>query len=139
MFGLTPLWTLHNVVVLLLVLALRVNLSSFVLCWGLFTLLAFLLDPVFDVVGYAVLTAAWLQPLWTSFYATDLGRLSDFNNTVVMGSLLVSLLALPLLYFGCVYLVRQYRDHVLAWMRDRPIYQFVRHSRLFMLYYSLRR
>ena len=137
-FGLTPLWTLHNVIVLLLVLVLRVNLSSFVLSWGLFTLLAFLLDPLFDVVGHALLTVGWLQPLWTAFYGTDLGKLSDFNNTIVLGSLCVSLVAVPFVYLGTVYGVREYRSHVLAWMRDKPIYQVVRRTRLFTLYESLR-
>lgn len=137
-FGLTPLWTLHNVVVLLLVLVLRVHLASFILSWGLFTIVAYLLDPLFDVVGHAILTAGWLQPLWIAFYGTDLGKLSDFNNTIVMGSLCVSLVALPLLYWGTVYGVREYRSHVLAWMRDKPIYLLVRRTRLFTLYDSMR-
>lgn len=138
-FGLTPLWSLHNIVVLLLVLVLRVNLSSFIVSWGLFTVLAFLLDPLFDVVGHAVLTAGWLHPVWAAFYSTDLGRFSDFNNTIVMGSLLISLVALPFVHLGTAHGVREYRSHVLAWMRDKPIYQVVRHSRLFAAYYSLRR
>lgn len=138
-FGLTPLWTLHNALVLLLVLVLRVNLSSFIVAWGLFTVLAFALDPLFDGLGHVILTAGWLQPLWTAFYGTDLGKLSDFNNTIVMGSLVVSLIALPFVYLAAAHGVREYRDRVLAWMRDKPIYQVVRHSRLFALYDSLRR
>lgn len=136
-FGFTPLWTLHNLVVLLLVLVLRVNLSIFILAWGLFTVLAFALDPVFDLVGHAVLTAGALQPLWSAFQGTDPGRLSDFNNTVVMGSLLVSLVALPVLWYATVYLVRHYRAHVAEWVRRRRVYQFVRGTRLFHLYQSL--
>lgn len=137
-FGLTPLWTLHNLLLLLLVLLLRVNLSSFILAWGLFTLFAFALDPLFDTVGHAVLTAGPLQPLWGALYTTDLGRLSDFNNTVVMGSLVLSLLLAPLLHIGTVYAVRQYRGTVRAWMRDKPIYQLVRRTRLISLYETMR-
>lgn len=139
LFGFTPLWTLHNLVVLLLVLLLRVNLSIFIVSWGLFTVLAFALDPLFDALGHAVLTAGALQPLWSALAGTDLGRLSDFNNTVVMGSLCVSLVALPLLWYATVYLVRHYRAHMLEWVRQRRVYQIVRGTRLFDLYQSLSR
>ena len=43
--GLTPLWSLHNLAVLLLVLVLRVNLSAFLLGTAVFSGLAYLLDP----------------------------------------------------------------------------------------------
>ena len=138
LFGLTPLWTLHNAIVLLLVLFLRVNLSLFLLAWGFFTVLAFALDPVFDALGHAVLTAEALRPLWAAFSATDIGRLSDFNNTVVMGSLCVGLALLPVVWIATVHGVRHYRVHVLDWMRRRRVFQLVRASRLYTTYQSLR-
>ncbi len=136
-FGLTPLWTLHNLLVLLLVLMVRVNLSIFLVAWGLFTVLAFLLDPLFDALGHAILTAGALQPLWGAFHGTDLGRLSDFNNTVVMGSLCVGVVALPLLWYATVYLVRHYRAHIREWVRRRRVYQLIRGTRLYDLYQSV--
>ncbi len=45
--GLTPLLSLHNLVVLLLVCILRVNLSAFLLGLAVFTGIAYLLDPLF--------------------------------------------------------------------------------------------
>jgi uncharacterized protein (TIGR03546 family) len=139
LLGFTPLWTLHNAVVLLLVLFLRANLSIFIVAWGLFTLLAFALDPAFDAVGHAILTAGGLQPMWSAFYATDLGRLSEFNNTVVMGSLLVGLVAAPVLWFATVQLVRQYRSRMLDWLRRKRVFQVLAGTRLFVLYQSLAR
>ena len=35
--GLTPLWSVHNLVILLLAFVLRVHLASFFLFWALFT------------------------------------------------------------------------------------------------------
>lgn len=139
LLGFTPLWTLHNAVVLLLVLFLRANLSIFMVAWGFFTLLAFALDPVFDAVGHAVLTAGALQPMWSAFYATDLGRLSEFNNTVVTGSLLVGLVFAPILWFGTVQVVRQYRSRILEWLRRKRAFQVLAGTRLFELYQSLAR
>lgn len=137
-FGMTPVWTLHNAIVLLLVLWLRVNLSIFIVAWGLFTVLAFALDPVIDAVGHALLTADALRPLWAGFYGTDLGRLSDFNNTVVMGSLVVSLLLVPVLWYATVVLVRQYRSRIRSWVQRTHLYQVLRGTRLFNLYQSIR-
>ena len=138
LFGLTPLWTLHNLIVLLLVLVLRVNLCIFLIAWGFFTVLAFALDPLFDLLGHAVLTAEPLRSMWAALYATDLGKLSAFNNSVVMGSLCVGLLLAPVLWFATIYLVRNYRVHMLEWVRRKRIYQVISGSRLVTTYQSFR-
>lgn len=138
LFGLTPLWTLHNLIVLLLVLVLRVNLSIFIIAWGFFTVLAFALDPLFDSLGHAVLTAEPLRSMWAAFYATDLGKLSAFNNSVVMGSLCSGLILAPVLWFATIHLVRNYRTHMLDWVRRKRIYQVISGSRLVTTYQSLR-
>ncbi|MCX5819270.1 MAG: TIGR03546 family protein [Deltaproteobacteria bacterium] len=55
--GLTPFMSLHNLVVLFAVLVLKVNLSAFLLGLGLFSGIAYALDPLFHRIGLAVLTA----------------------------------------------------------------------------------
>jgi len=117
---------------------LRVNLSIFIIAWGFFTVLAFALDPLFDALGHAVLTAEPLRPLWAAFYATDIGKLSAFNNSVVMGSLCVGIILAPVLWFATIHLVRNYRMHMLEWVRRKRIYQVIRGSRLLTTYQSLR-
>ena len=54
--------------------------------WALFVPLGFLLDPVFDRIGAGLLGAPSLRPLWTSWYNTPLVPYTNFNNTVVLGS-----------------------------------------------------
>ena len=58
--GLTPLYSLHNLLVLLLVLLLRVNLSAFIAGWVFFSGIAYILDPIFHRIGLALLTTASL-------------------------------------------------------------------------------
>jgi len=79
--GLTPLLSLHNLVVLLLILVLRVNLSAFLLGLAVFSGLAYLLDPLFHWNGLQVLTMPALGGLWTSMYNCPVGRLSRFSRT----------------------------------------------------------
>lgn len=132
--GLTPLLSLHNLAVLLLVLVLRVNLSSFLLGLALFSGLAFALDALFHRIGLAVLTAPAFEGLWTTLYNSTLWRLERFNNSIVMGSLVVSLaLFIPLVLIGNR-LVRKYRDHVLQWVMKTGLMQAFQASKLYDYY-----
>jgi uncharacterized protein (TIGR03546 family) len=135
--GLTPLMSLHNLAVLFLALVLRVNLSSFLLGLALFSGLAFALDPLFHQIGLAVLTAPALEGLWTILYNSTLWRLERFNNSIVMGSLVVSLaLFVPLVLVGNR-LVQTYRDHVLQWVVKSRLMQTFHASRLYDYYQTV--
>ena len=135
--GLTPLLSVHNVFVLLLVLMLRVNLSAFLVGLALFTGIAYLLDPLFHQLGLAVLTASSLESLWTSLYQSVWWRLEHFNNSIVMGSLAFSVvLFVPVLWLSNL-LIRRYRQHVLAWVRKTKIMQMFKASKLYQTYETL--
>ena len=132
--GLTPLYSLHNLVVLLLVLFLRVNLSTFIVGWIFFSGLAYILDPIFHRLGLALLTAPSLEALWTSLYNMLIFRLSKFNNSIVMGSVLFSLIFFLPVYFLSNILINKYRDHILAWVRKTRLVQLLKGSKLFQAY-----
>ena len=135
--GFTPLVSLHNLVVLLVVLLLRVNLSAFLVGWAVFSTLSFALDPLFHRMGLALLTMSSLHDLWTSLYNSALWRLERFNNSIVMGSLAVSLaLFLPTVLLGNL-LVRRYRAHVLRWVMRSRIMQAFQASKLYGYYQSV--
>jgi uncharacterized protein (TIGR03546 family) len=134
--GFTPFLSLHNLLVLLLVLVIRVNLSAFLLGLPLFSGLAFGLDPLFHRIGLAVLTHEFLEGLWTALYNSTLWRLEHFNNSIVMGSLLCSLVSFVPLYFLSNVAIRRYRVHVLAWVEKTRVMQFLRASRFYNLYQS---
>ena len=132
--GLTPLMSLHNLLVLLLILVLRVNLSAFILGLGVFTVLAFALDPVFDQVGFAVLTMKSLEGLWTDLYNSTLWRVEYFNNTIVMGSLLLSVIAFIPAYFVFSLLIVKYRETFLEWLKKTKIAQAIKASTFWNIY-----
>ena len=132
--GLPPLFSLHNVLVLLVVFLLRVNLSAFFLGTAFFSGLAYVLDPLFHWIGLTVLTAGGLNGLWTSMYNTTIWRIVRFNNSAVMGSFLFSALSFLPLFFLLNLAIRRYREHVLAWVRRTRIMQAFTASRLYDLY-----
>jgi uncharacterized protein (TIGR03546 family) len=108
--GLTPLFCLHNALVLILLLILNVNFGAALLALAVFSLFAWLLDPVFHSIGYwALVQIPALQPLWTSLYNAPVAPLTRFNNTVVMGSFLAALVLLVPLFSLFRALVLKYR------------------------------
>lgn len=110
--GLTPMMSLHNVFVCILILLLNVNIPSAMFGLALFSAFAYLLDPLFHEVGYFLLTqVAWLTPYWTTLYNIPIAPLTRFYNTVVMGSLATSIVTLIPTYFGFKRLVVFYRSH----------------------------
>jgi uncharacterized protein (TIGR03546 family) len=136
--GFTPLWRPHNLLVLLLVLALRVNLSGFLLAWGVFSAIAYLLDPLFHSLGLAILHAGGLQGLWTALYNHPWFPLTQFNHSITMGSLVVTIvLFIPLLLL-CNFIIKNYREHILAWIRKTRLAQMIKASEIYSTYQSIR-
>lgn len=135
--GLTPLWSLHNILVLLLVCILRINVSAVLISLAVFSGLAYLLDPLFILVGEKVLTSPDLAALWTSLYQQDIWRLAHFNNTLTMGSVLISIALLVPVFFLFRIIIIQYRERILAWVMKLHIVQVMQASKLFLTYREL--
>ncbi len=135
--GLTPLWSMHNILVLLLVLLLRVNLATFVLVWVGFSGLAYLLDPLFHSFGYKILTTASLQSVWTSLYNSTPWRMTNFNNSLLMGSLLISIVLFIPMFWISNLIIKKYREHILAWVMKSRIMQVLTASKFYKIYQSV--
>lgn len=109
--GFTPLWSLHNSIILILLIILNVNIASAMLAFLLFSFFAWLLDPVFLTIGFFVLVdITSLKSLWTCLYNAPIAPFTRFNNTIVMGSLLFSLVLLVPNYLWFKWFVFRYRD-----------------------------
>ena len=132
--GLTPVSSIHNLAVLFLVLILRVNLSAFILGTAFFTGLSFILDPLFHSAGLAILRAEPLVGLWTSWYNEPFLRITHFNNTIVMGSLALSLAAFIPLYFISNMLINKYRHIVLERIRKSKAMQMLKATGFYRIY-----
>lgn len=133
--GLTPLFSLHNAVVFGLIVILNVSFPAALLGWALFVPVGFLLDPLFDAIGRRLLldTPA-LTPLWTTLYNTPVVPLTNFNNSIVLGSLVFSLVAFLPLYFGGRWAVARYRATIGERVRQSKWYKAVTASKLYNVY-----
>ncbi len=135
--ALTPLLSLHNLIVILLVCILRINFAAFLLGLGVFTGIAYILDPLFHQIGLAVLTAPALEGLWTALYQSVWWRLEHFNNSIVMGSLVFSVAAFVPVLLVSNLLIRRYRQHILAWVQKTKIMQMFKASKVYETYQTL--
>jgi len=133
--GLTPLMNLHNAVVFGLIIILNVSFGGAMLGWALFTPIGFLLDPVFDAIGHALLLdVAFLRPLWTTLFNVPVFPLTNFDNTVVLGSFVASVALLVPIYLGARVGVSRYRDTIGAKLRASKFYRAITASKLFNIY-----
>jgi len=133
--GLTPLTSLHNLLVLLAILFFRVNIGAAMLSWGVFKILAYALDPLFHQIGLFLLTGvAFLQGLWTTLYNAPLVPYTRFNNSIVMGSLVFSLFAFYPVYWGGRFMVVKYRETLMERFNRLRIVQVFRASDLYKWY-----
>ncbi|WP_300668462.1 TIGR03546 family protein [Desulfoluna sp.] len=135
--GFTPLFSLHNLIILFIICVVRVNLSACLLGWAIFSGIAWLIDPLFHGLGHWILTLPSLEGLWTSLYNLSLFRLARFNNTVVMGSLLTALVLFVPLFLVTNRLIAGYRTHLLAWVDKSRLMKIFKASKIYDVYKAL--
>jgi uncharacterized protein (TIGR03546 family) len=135
MVGLMPFLTLQGLLLWLVILVLDVNLTAALLSATLFTLIAYLFDPLFHALGYFLLAdISALQGLWTGLYNAPIAPLTRFNNTVVLGSLLGGLVLFLPVYIGMKRFVLAYRTHLHTRIEKWKIYQVISKSTLVRWY-----
>jgi uncharacterized protein (TIGR03546 family) len=132
--GLTPLVSLHNAVVFALIVILNVSFPGAMLGWAVFIPVGFLLDPLFDWIGHSLLFTPSLTPLWTSLYNMPVVPLTNFNNTVTLGSLVFSLVFFVPLYFAARRGVTRYRATIGERVRQSKWYRTLTASKLYNVY-----
>lgn len=137
--GLTPLLSLHNLVIVALIFLLNVSLPGAALGWALATPLGFALDPAFDALGrWLLLDIPALTPLWAALANAPVVPLSNFNNSVVLGSLVAALLLFTPVYVGSRWSVRRYRETLGERVKQSALYRAITASKLYNIYRLLR-
>ena len=137
--GLTPFWTLHNFIIIFLIAILKVNIGSAVFAFAICSGLAYLLDPVFHSAGYFLLVdMTSLKSFWTTLYNFPVVALSRYNNTVVIGSFVISLLLIIPVFPFIKYFVKYYREKIDPKFQKLKIVQIVKGSKFYNLYEKIR-
>src|SRR5262245_40025230 len=132
--GLTPLMNVHNLLVFSLIVILNVSFGGGMLGWALFVPLGFILDPVFHAIGLQLLEASSLRELWTSMYNTPLVPYTNFNNTVVLGSVVAWLVLAVPIFFALRWAVARYRATIGERVQQSKFYKAITASKAYNIY-----
>jgi uncharacterized protein (TIGR03546 family) len=136
--GVTPTFSLHNIVVVFLILVIKVNLTAAILSMFAFDLIAYGLDPFSDWIGYGILTSTALRPVWIEAYNAAIIPFTRFNNTIVMGSFVISLILLYPIFRLTKYGVERYRSDLASTFQRWRIVRAVKMSRFYRYYQTFR-
>lgn len=124
--GMTPAFSLQTLIVFLCLFVFRIQMGMAFLACFFFKFVAWILDPAFHVVGSAVLEANALHGLWTTLYNMPIIPLTRFNNSIVMGSGVVTLLLAPFVFVVSRIAVVKYRETVVARFKETKVWKMMK-------------
>ena len=132
--GLTPIGSLHNLVVVAIAMLTTVSFPGFMLGWAVAVPFGFALDPLFHRVGMAILLDDRFAPFFTWVVNTPVVAWSRLNNSIVIGSLVCWLIAVIPAASVFKALVAKYREHVFARLEQMKVFQAIKASKLYQAY-----
>jgi uncharacterized protein (TIGR03546 family) len=107
--GFSPFISLQGIFIILLIVFLRVQAAAAFVTAFFFSLIAYILDPVFHQLGSFILELKDLQGFWTYLYNLPLVPYTKFYNSVVMGAGAFGIIFAPIFYFISLVLIKNYR------------------------------
>ena len=102
----------------------RINKSAYFLVTLVMSFFACLADGFFDSLGYAVLTNKSLAPLFGNLLDIPFVGFTKFNNTIVFGATVFSLIIYIPLFIFFVFFVKYWRKNITAKWNNSKIATF---------------
>lgn len=135
--GLTPFWTLHNLLILVIAFLFRTHLASFWLSVIVFGMLAIGFAPLMSDLGNRLLGDPDLQSMWTAMYQQDFWRMTQFNNSLLLGSLLISFISLVPVTLVGYWLVVRYRKNIMQRLQNVKMVQWLKATKVVSIYMQI--
>jgi uncharacterized protein (TIGR03546 family) len=134
--GMTPTLSLHSLLIFLILFFFRIQIGAALIMAFFFKFVAFLLDPVFHSVGSYVLQMESLQGFFTTLYNMPLVPYTRFNNSIVMGSAVVTFALSPVVYLLSQYFILKYRQIVVARFKETKAWKAMQATKFYQWYYK---
>jgi uncharacterized protein (TIGR03546 family) len=132
--GLVPKGNLFAVIFFLLFFLFNVDKGMAFLSAGLFTLIGYGVDTLAHKLGLALLKTEVLKGFWTYLYDLPIVPLTKFNNTVVLGNLVIGLALFAPLYFGFLKGLSWYDRHLRSRIEALPLIKAMKSWNLYEKY-----
>lgn len=102
--------------------------------WIILAFIARMIDPLADRVGQHILEAHALRPVFGAMYNMPIVPLTRFNDSVVMGSFLIALIAMVPSFFLFRYAIRCYRVTVVARLKNTRWWKLMQSTAFYKWY-----
>lgn len=132
--GFAPILSLQGLLVLVVAFFFRVQLGAAFLSAFFFKFVAFLLDPASDLIGRKILETESLRPIFVQMYNMPLVPMTRFNNSIVMGSGMISLILVIPAFFLFKTAVIKYRVAIVAKYKESKIWKAWSATSVYKLY-----
>lgn len=132
--GFAPFISIQTFVVFAIIFIFRVQLGAAFLSAFFFKFVAYLFDQPAHHLGKAVLENEGLRPLFVTMYNMPLVPMTRFNNSIVMGSMIVSVLLLPFAFIGFKMAILKYRATVVARFKGTKAWKAFTATKLYNWY-----
>lgn len=132
--GFAPMLSLQALLVFICMFLFRIQIGAAFVSAFFFAFIAWLFDPVSNMLGSAILEVEALRPLFTTMYNMPLVPLTRFYNSITMGAGVLSLVLAPLVFFGGRMLILSYRAKVVARFRESRWWKLWAGTALFKWY-----
>ncbi|QDK38786.1 TIGR03546 family protein [Bdellovibrio sp. NC01] len=132
--GFAPFFSIQTFIVLMIIFVFRVQLGAAFLSAFFFKFIAFLFDYPAHLLGKSVLEAEPLRPLFVTMYNVPFVPMTRFNNSIVMGSMIVSIILFPFAFYGFKTMIRAYRAAVVARFKGTKFWKAFTATKLYNWY-----
>jgi uncharacterized protein (TIGR03546 family) len=134
--GFAPAFSLQTVLVILILFFFRIQIGAAFLAAAGFKFIAYLLDPVSNVIGMNVLEIDVLKPLYTELYNMPIVPLTRFYNSIVMGAGVISIVLAVPVFFLSKALILKYRATIVARYQSTKFWKAVKATKFYGWYAS---
>ncbi len=134
--GMTPVLSLHSLLVFLILFFFRIQIGAALVTAFFFKFIAFLLDPLFHYVGSQVLELESLKGLFTQLYNMPIIPYTRFNNSIVMGSAVITFALSPVVFLLSRYFIKKYREIVVARFKTTKFWKAIEATKFYQWYYK---
>lgn len=132
--GFSPFLSLQTFLVLFILLFFRIQIGAAFLAAFFFKFVAFLFDPVADILGRQLLEMQALRQLWVTLYNMPIIPFTRFNNSIVMGSFAVAVVLFVPVYFLFKKLIEKYRITVVLRFKQTKFWKAVSATKFYNWY-----
>lgn len=132
--GFAPFFSLQTILAFIVLFVFKIQFGAALCAAFFFSLVAFLLDPLFNIVGIFFLELSFLRSVYETLYALPIIPFTRFYNSIAMGSLVLSFVLLYPVYFLFLKLIHRYRISVVEKYKSSKFFKALKTTTIYKWY-----